>query len=149
MQGCSIYLRWRIGQWSSLVGDVAVRNTLPISLTISSTGVCHSVEYLIIFWDLIIFCLRIIWQYLAVFCFCAGTLTGLCLLWTADCQSFSYSSYSVRWLVHSSDRNYRNFATLNGFFQGHFYHCYQSNEISIDKIHFCTAEMAEKLHHLM
>lgn len=31
--------------------------------------------------------------------FCAGNLAGLGLLWTADPQSFSYSSYYLLWLV--------------------------------------------------
>lgn len=38
-------------------------------------------------------------------CFCAGTLVGLGLLVTADSWSFSCTSYSERWSVHSSDRN--------------------------------------------
>lgn len=38
-------------------------------------------------------------------CFCAGIVAGLGLLWTADSQTHSHYSYSLRWSVHRSDRN--------------------------------------------
>lgn len=33
--------------------------------------------------------------------FCAVTLTGLCMSWTADSRSLSYSTYSVQWIIHN------------------------------------------------
>lgn len=51
----------------------------------------------------VILWMMIFWRHWV--CFCAG----LGLSWTADSWSFSSSSYSVRWFIHSSDRiNFSN-----------------------------------------